>query len=287
MLTLTHGHLRAELLDPAHDRGHLGWRYAWGGFVWQVHDERVGPLLTGPEWPERAPHPFNGQGLPESFRHQTRDGRRLTWRGERGVAIGAGELALHNGEVQLAVPCEWQIERYDCGARFRTQHAAAGFAYQLERTVELLDRELRSTSRLTNLAAKPLAFEWFAHPFFALSDGVIRLELPRATHLADNPGFALEHGMFTQKRRFVGKDAGHFDILQLPRGEPLRCRISHPRLTHIDFATSFVPSECVVWGNGHTFSIEPYLAHTLTSGQTHEWHVRYGFGEISGTASPA
>ena len=85
-------------------------------------------------------------------------------------------------------------------------------------------------------------------------------------------------GRFTQKRIFHGVHDGQFELLQLPAGEPLRCRLSHPRLTHVDFATSFVPSECPVWGNGNTFSIEPYLAASLAPGATLEWHVSYDFG---------
>jgi hypothetical protein len=287
MFTLASGGLRVDLLDPAADRALLGARYAWGGYIWQVHDERLGPLLSGPEFPEPSPRPFNGQGLPESFRHSTRDGRRFTWLGDAGVAIGAGEIAFRGGELHVTAPCSWQIERLDDRARFHTSHAAAGVSYQLVRTVELAGRELRSTSRLTNTGSAPLTLEWFAHPFFALTNGQIRVRLPAAARLPENPGFSLEAGELVQKRRFVGKDDGHLDSLQLPAGEPLRCRVDHPRLTQIDFRTSFVPSECLIWGNGHTFSIEPYLALSLSPRETRDWELRYGFGEISGTASPA
>lgn len=278
MREIAHGDLRAEILDPVADRARLGARYAWGGFIWQVHHRLAGPLLTGPEWPGASPIPFNGQGLPESFRHKTRDGRPLMWRGERGLALGAGELATVGGQLQVVAPCEWTLTEFACGIRFRTRQDALGWSYQLERTIECVGHELRSSTRLTNLGSSLLQLEWFAHPFFALTEGLIEMQLPPATRLPENPGFSLVDGRLRQKRRFVGKDDGHFDVLTLPAGEPLRCRLSHPRLAGIEFATSFVPTECVIWGNGNTFSIEPYLALSIEPGATENWHLTYDFG---------
>lgn len=278
MREITHGDLRVELLDPEADRARLGPRFAWGGYIWQVHDRVAGPLLAGPEWPSPSPLPFNGQGAPESFRHRTRGGKSLTWNGGRGIAIGAGEIAEENGEVRVVSPCEWSVSQFTCGIRWGTHHAAAGFDYQLERTVELLDRKLRSHSRLRNHGSMPLALEWFVHPFFALTAGRISAQLPHTAKLPVNPGFALVRGRLTQQRVFQGVHDGQFELLDLPVGAPLRCRLAHPRLMHIDFAVNFVPSECPVWGNGNTFSIEPYLALTLGPGSTHEWEVSYDFG---------
>jgi outer membrane immunogenic protein len=96
MLTLTVNSLAVELLNPADtgDRARLGTRYCWGGYIWQVHDQQAGPLLTGPEWPHPTPTPFNGQGLPESFRH-TEFGteRPLMLENGRGFILGVGEVA--------------------------------------------------------------------------------------------------------------------------------------------------------------------------------------------------
>lgn len=279
MFEIANEALRVDVLDPTVDRARLGARYAWGGYIWQVHDRMAGPLFTGPEWPETSPLPFNGQGLPESFRHRTRDGRPLTWQGDRGLALGVGELATNAGDTVVVAPCEWQITPFSCGIRFRTHQQVGAIDYQLERTLELFGRDLRSTSRLTNRSRTPLRLEWFAHPFFALTNGRIQLELPRETTLAENPGFSLETGAFAFKRTFVGKDDGHLDFLHLPAGQPLQCRLNHPRLTHLDFATTFVPSECLVWGNGNTFSIEPYQVLDLAPLETREWNLRYTFGQ--------
>lgn len=280
MLTISHGDLAVELLDPAADHALLGPRFAWGGYIWQVHDRRAGPLLTGPEWPAAAPIPFNGQGAPESFRHRTRAGRPLTWRGSRGIAIGAGEIVEESGEVRVVAPCDWQVEVTAAKARWSTRHMLLGFDYELERMVTLHGRELISRTRLTNRAVEPLELEWFTHPFFALTDGRIALDLPPQATLPANPGFTLTAGRLTQQRVFRDQYDGQFELLGLPAGEPLQCRLTHAKLTHIDFATSFVPCACPVWGNSNTFSIEPYLGATLATATTLDWELRYGFGEV-------
>lgn len=284
MPAISSGDLRVDLLDPAADAAKLGPRFAWGGFIWQVHDRRAGPLLTGPEWPHPTPSPFNGQGLPESFRHRTRDGRPHTWDGERGVALGAGELAVRDGAVVVVRPCVWETTLESCAARFRTRQEVAGWDYALERTVELFGRELRSSTRLTNHGARPLELEWFAHPFFPPGpEGLADVEVPAGSRLAENPGFSLEGTRLRQKRPFVGAEDGHLDYLLLPAGEPLRCRVAHPRIGGVAFSTSFAPSECLVWGNGNTFSIEPYRTLEVAPGRSESWDLRYDFGASSGT----
>ena len=79
MLHLANAELTVDLLDPVAEHAHLGPRFCWGGYIWQIHDQHVGDLLTGPEWPKPDPVPRNGQGLPESFRHSTMTGQPLLW----------------------------------------------------------------------------------------------------------------------------------------------------------------------------------------------------------------
>lgn len=64
----------------------------------------------------------------------------------------------------------------------------------------------------------------------------------------------------------------------MPRGQPLRARVSHPLLREIVFTTDFPPDLCPVWGNSNTWSIEPYLITELAPGATRTWSLRYEFG---------
>lgn len=281
MLHLANAELSVDLLDPVADQAHLGPRFCWGGYIWQVNDFTNGPVLTGPEWPSVAPMPHNGQGLPESFRHSTTDGQPLLWDGNVGLAPGAGRLGRETGGDGILVtePCVWQIELIPEKAVFRTVHTVGRWRYRLERTIELHGRQLRSISRLTNEGDVPLVLEWFAHPFFALqADGLQRVTLPEGTQLAENPGFVLTGRTVTLHRAFVGLHGGHLEHLGLPADRPFDATLAHPRLTEVRFATDFAPFKCVLWANGNTLSLEPFLALNLAPSESREWALTYDFG---------
>ena len=286
MLRIAHGGLTVELLDPTTEAARLGPRFCAGGYIWQVNDDLAGPLLSGPEGPEPQPDPFNGHGLPESFRERTRDGTPLLWNEDRTEALapGAGRLVRRDGAVVIAEPCTWHIALKPAAATFRTTHAAAGYACALERRIELHDRTLSSHSRLSNTGSRPMHLQWFAHPFFALdAEQRIEVALPAGSALPPDSGFTLDaHGSLRPARGHVGKDDGAFALLSLPAHHGLDVRLAHPRLTDgIRFTTTFAPSECPVWINGFTFSIEPYQTLALAPGETRKWTLRYTFGASS------
>ncbi len=289
MIEVRNSELRIELLDPISERARLGPRFCGGGFIWQVYDSFDQPLLSGPEWPSPAPSPFNGQGLPESFRHRTLEGQPLTWQGDRGVALGAGELCVDaSGQVHLATPCSWEINHQPNCIEFSTRHSVGSFQCALVRRVELRGRNVQSRTKLTNLSSsEALYFEWFAHPFFPLVEGMVKAEIAQSATLPENPGFALHDGRLTQKRRFKSPADGHMDRgLQLPSARTMQAKLAHPSLEYITFSTSFVPSACVIWGNDRTFSFEPYLTLNLVPGESREWSLDYDFGVSSGMLTP-
>lgn len=288
MIHLANSALRVDLLDPADptDAARLGPRFCHGGFIWQIHDLSRGspvPLLSGPEYPAPEPTPFNAQGLPESFRHRTRDGTSLTWNsaGTYGLAIGAGTVATDaSGNVTVTEPCRWTITPFLDRLIFQTSHSSAGFAYDLIRQIELTDRAILSTTHLTNVGETPLALEWFAHPFWPLTQQRARISLPPGTVLPENPGFALAaDGTLAFRRDFTTPDDSQFSLLALPTRRALSLSLDHPVLPRVTFATSFPPDECPVWANAHTVSVEPYLTLRLAPGESREWHIRHSFLE--------
>jgi hypothetical protein len=281
MLTLTDAGLRVEVLDPgaAAELPLQGLRFCRGGYVWQVHDAQLGPLLSGPEYPTTAPVPFNGQGLPESFRHRTREGRPLTWRGDEGLAPGIGRLGLDaRGEPILVTPCAWTITQLPGQLVFQTRDAGAGLAYELARQLELRGRTLCSRTQLTNTGPGALRLQWFAHPFWPLRDGEARVRLPAGTCLAENPGFAVDaNGTLAFRRPFRTADDQQFALLELPPARPLTLSLEHPQLPRVEFGASFAPDECPVWANARTLSVEPYLTLDLAPGETRNWELRHAF----------
>ncbi len=281
MLSLAHASLRVELLDPADaaDQPRQGTRYCHGGYIWQVHDRTLGPLLAGPEFPAPAPTPFNGQGLPESFRHRTRDGRPLTWEQNEGLGLGVGLLHQDAArDVSVGTPGAWQVERGADWVHFTSTLSGAGRAATVRRELRLHDRTLVSRTTLRNTGTRALDLQWFAHPFWPLSAGRARIALPRGASVAENPGFAVDAaGLLTFRRPFVGPDDSQFALLHLPPGQPLELTLDHPLLTRVTFATDFVPDECPVWANAHTVSVEPYLYLQLAPGASRTWQLTHTF----------
>ena len=280
MLHLANTELTVDLLDPVAEHARLGPRFCWGGFIWQVHDRNVGALLTGPEWPSPSPSAVNGQGLPESFRHSTTAGEPLLWRDGRGLAPGAGILARDaTGAVIVSEPCRWQIDVQPDRVVYRTRQEAAGWSYELERTIELRGRTLLSRSRLTNRGTGPLKLEWFAHPFFALqTDGRLRATLPAGTTLPANDGYDLAGNELAFRRAFTGVHDGCLVQLGLPPDGPFAIALAHPRLAGIRFSVDFAPFKVVLWANGNTLSFEPFLRLDLAPGAAQEFTLTYEFG---------
>jgi hypothetical protein len=285
MLKLSNGELVVELLDPAApaDRPRLGLRYCWGGYIWQVHDRRAGPLLTGPEWPVPDPIPFNGQGLPESFRHaEFGTGRPLILENARGFIIGIGDVARNMaGVLDVTTPCPWSVTTSRDAVEFCTEQSGNGYACQLTRRVALRRRTVISSTRLTNTGERALPLHWFAHPFFALDDRLLTCELPATWDMKPNEGYEFDdQHRLAFKRRFLHRDDGHFEQLIVDPSTPLRAVLSHPKLTQLVFTTDFVPDTCPVWGNSNTWSIEPYLVRELPPGADHTWTLTYEFGPL-------
>ena len=281
MLYLETPFLRVAVLDPTDpaDLARQGTRYCHGGYLWQVYDSAGVPLLSGPEYPRPDPSAFNGQGLPESFRHRKRNGTPLTWSGETGLGIGIGTLVAPAADnVEIRDFCAWSVVRSPDQLCFQTRQTVAGFAVELTRRVELVDRTIGSYNQLTNVGERPLELQWFAHPFWPLTQGRALIRLPAGTTLPANPGFAVAaDGTLSFLRPFVSPDDNQFALLSLPPNQPLALSVDHPHLTLVNFETSFVPDECPVWANAHTISVEPYLNLRLFPGETRRWHVKHSF----------
>ena len=279
MLRLANAELRIDVLDPTTEADRLGPRFCGGGFIWQIHHPQAGPLLSGPEGPEPRPDPFNGHGLPESFRDRTRNGSPLLWTEHEGLAPGAGRLRRVDGQVTLVEPCVWHVISEPTALEFRTRHAAAGYACAVTRRIELDGTTVWSRSQITNTSERPMNFQWFAHPFFALDEAhQIEVTVPANTGLPPDSGFSQTGSTLRPARRYEGKDDGAFTLLTLPPDRPLEAYLSHPGLPHgIQFTTTFVPSECPIWVNGFTFSIEPYQTLQIAPGETKSWALTYQF----------
>ena len=160
MYTLTGESLTVSILDPAADQERFGPRYCTGGYIFQIDDSRHGALMSGPTYP----YDFNwydGQGIPDAFNLGPL--RELAATGPEAVIIGVGVCDLQANKVVEF--CRWEVQQQSSAITMRTTQSFEHFGLELERTVALHHRTVRSTTRLKSTGARPIPMRWFPHPF--------------------------------------------------------------------------------------------------------------------------
>jgi hypothetical protein len=277
VIELSNRELVVTVLDPVTDRDRMGPRYCSGGYIYQVADASVGPLLSGPGYPAEDPPPiFDGQGLPESFRtplipSQSQDGAE-----HKALHLGVG--LVDTASRTVSDWCDWQIDRRADALLLSTRHDFAGWSIELERRVILRERSLVSATRLANVGQAAFLLDWYPHPFFPLTPNGVCCRFSCQVSVQENPGYTLRADGFVRRKLDHSWDRrGHYLVVDLPAGEQLTVLQRHPKLglvvTTCNYPTAFVP----IWGNCNTFSFEPYYQRTVSGGQSVEWSVRYDF----------
>jgi len=281
MFALKNSQLTVEILDPVADLGRLGTRYCTGGYIFQVQDAACGPLLSGPTYPD-AFNWFDGQGIPDAFNLSP---LKTSESEPEGLVLGVGlcRLAADYRDVEantIEELCRWNIARGNTAIRFATRHHFHDWAVELERTVSLLGRTVRSDTRVRNTGERMVPLRWFPHPFFpqmpAGTDELIKLNFPvgfsagDAYRVADN-GFITRRGW-----PWTDKD-GCFQGLDHNAQTNLAVIQRHPQLGQVTATCSYAPDFFPIWGNPFTFSWEPYLERTVAPGQTLDWRIDYDF----------
>ena len=271
MYRLTNQNLEVTILDPVADRDRLGVRYCTGGYIFQVTDAQLGPLLSGPTYPDSF-NWFDGQGIPDAFNlgplHDPDGADPLA------LVLGVGVCDLHAREVNTF--CTWEVSQEGNAITFRTEHSFHGYDIKLERTVKLTGRTVRSWTRIHNGGATPIPMRWFPHPFYPQPDGddLIKLNLPVA---------AIEHEAYSLgDSGFIGRtgwpwDRGHYLPLDFAPESPLVVLQRHPILGLAAAICSYAPTYFPIWGNPNTFSWEPFLERTVGMGQSVTWWIDYEF----------
>jgi hypothetical protein len=110
--------LRLTLLDPVEDEGRLGTRYVSGCYVYQIDDARLGPLLSGPAYPQDPPPGFHGQGIPEAFRLTVDPAK------GRGIVLGNAIVADNGRRSRDKGPRTLPLARRPGGAATHVDDAA-------------------------------------------------------------------------------------------------------------------------------------------------------------------
>ena len=271
MYQLSNQDLEVTILDPVADRRRLGVRYCTGGYIFQVTDAQLGPLLSGPTYPDSF-NWFDGQGIPDAFNLNPLldpdDGD------SPALILGIGICDLAAREVRTF--CNWDVSQTTNELAFRTKQSFLHYAVTLERSVTLTGRTIRSWTRLQNHSPMPVPIRWFPHPFYPQpeEDDLIKLNLPVAA--IGHKAYTLGDNGYIQRTGWPW-DEGHYLALDHTSGAPLVILQRHPRLGLAAATCSYAPTYFPIWGNPNTFSWEPFLERTVGMGQSSTWWIDYEF----------
>lgn len=273
MYSIASDELTTTVLDPVADRERMGPRYCTGGYIFQVEDE-IGPLLTGPTYPDSF-NWFDGQGIPDSFaRAPLRDPH------------DPGHLALIPGiglcdtvERTVHEYCDWTVlERAD-HIEFRTAQRWGDYAFELERDLSVAGRVVRSETRLRNTGKSQVPVRWFPHPFYPVDYDAAPAarplcSLPAPVHVPRRTTYSLGADGYL---RCSDLDALQAVAVRCDEHGPLAVFQRHPRLGLVSARFSYPAGHVLVWGNPRTFSFEPYFEQSAGAGDTLEWWAEYQF----------
>jgi len=270
MYTIGSAALQVSVLDPVADRERFGTRYCTGGFIFQVTDGRLGPLLSGPTYPD-AFNCFDGQGIPDAFHlSPLRPGDAAA----PALVIGIGMCDLTaNQVVEFA---SWEVETSPSRLVLRTVGALEGHGYRLARTVAVRERTVHAGVRLANTGQSMIPLRWYPHPFFPqpATDELCLLNVPLA--LRAHPAYELADSGFIRRRAWPWTE-GQFLALDHEARSSLVVLQRHPLVGMVAATCSYVPAFFPIWGNPRTFSFEPYLERSVYPRQELAWHIDYHF----------
>ncbi len=273
MLSVKNDQLEVAVLDPVADQQRFGTRYSTGGYIFQIEDTQLGPLLSGPTYPDSF-NVFDGQGMPDAFNLSPL--RERDNADDKALIIGIGLCDLEADEVDEF--CTWHIEQTDVAIRMRTEQTLGNFSLVLEREITLYGRTVRSAIRLANVGRQPIPLRWFPHPFFPqLTDGdeLCRFNFP--VRFPANDGFAMADSGFIARKNWPGWSPGYYQALDHEAATPLVIFQKHPKLGLVAATCSYIPTFFPIWGNANTFSWEPFLERSIAGGQELNWFIDYEF----------
>jgi hypothetical protein len=271
MYRLANESLEVTILDPVTDSERLGVRYCTGGYIFQVTDTQLGPLLSGPTYPDSF-NWFDGQGIPDAFNLSP-----LLDHGNDNplaLVLGVGVCDLQAREVETF--CTWEVNEEPNTVLFRTEHSFHSYTVALERSVTLTGRTVRSWTRLHNRSPMPIPLRWFPHPFYPQpgTDDLIKVNLPVAA--IEHEAYALGDNGFITRSGWPWQQ-GHYLPLDHAPTAPLVVLQRHPLLGLAAAVCSYAPTYFPIWGNPNTFSWEPFLEQTVGMGQSLTWWIDYEF----------
>jgi len=284
MITINNAALSVTLLDPAADSDKNGSRYCHGGYIWQVYDNAGRPLLSGPHYPNPAPPPFDGQGIPEVF--ETPLGSDGATVGSDVCVIGVGLVRKSSGiepfhprnNPRVTLPCSWNIERGDDWAVMTATQRFGGKSITLKREIRLDGNRVESINTVNNTGLTDVCLRWFAHPFFPLNDNLSCGRINPPAILPENAGYYIDSDGTIRMKPDYPWEKGLFQLLEAQL-EKLNFTIPHQVVGNVTVQTDYPVIRCALWANANTFSFEPFTQRAVKPAEETSWRISYIFGQ--------
>lgn len=272
MFTLGNDDLTLTLLDPVDDEDRLGTRYVSGCYVYQIEDAKLGHLFSGPVYPDDPPPVFDGQGIPEAFRHTVDpvDGRAIVF----GNSIIADDGT--RGRVkQVLERCRWRIDQEEVRLRMSTTQRFEDLALNLHREISLAGRQITSSTTVQNIGSVPVPLMWYAHPFFPWPADGVCCRFSCDISLPENPGFRVNGDGYIERIPEHDWGKGQFIQIEGVKGHRIEAVMNHPTRDEMTVSGDFPMSEMPIWGNACTVSFEPYLEESVAPNGEYSWSLTY------------
>lgn len=297
MLNIESSGLRVSLLDPEADRSRFGSRYCVGGYIWQVEDAEKGPLLSGPQFPNPNPLPWDGQGMPEAF--EIALGQHRVKLGEEVCVIGVGKVKRESpvkpfhvrNNFNVTEFAQWKIDAATgpgsgsadgsgASLTMTCDQAFQEWGLQLVRKVSLRGRVLESATTVRNTGGAELPIRWFAHPFFphaGMECFAFSGECSFPFWVSEGGGFRWNDRGYVERKADYDWTKGCYQLVSAPFGFHMDVTQRHPLLGDVKIECRFPLAWLPIWANETTISFEPYHHTVVPCGGSSEWAMRYHF----------
>lgn len=272
MIEIANDELVVTLLDANQDRHLLGTRYCAGGYIFQIEDAKLGPLLSGPTYPEAFDW-YNGQGIPDSFAATPLYPRR----GEDPSVLVLGVGLCKRDLSDVLRFDDWRVD--SSGTRsvvYAVSHRIDDLEVLISRSVMLVERTVISSTTVTNSSEHQFTFSWFPHPFFPPPPSAELVRFAAPVTVPEGGPYELSANGFISRKRELSVE-GDYAALAHEAARGLTIMQRHPQLGLVAAEIDFVPTLLPVWGNTRTFSWEPHHDRSLAAGESSSWNVSYHF----------
>lgn len=287
MILLQNNSLQVHIEPP--QSGYLSSRFDWTGKIIKVlfKDSPV----TGVERPEWSDLPVGGKGLFNEFGMNKPVGFEETAIGDWFQKIGVGLLKkeeaqyIFNKDYQVR-PATFSFKQEDQKLTIHCESEQVnGYAYHLEKTIALVDRQIIISYQLHNTSEKAIITDEYTHNFLAIDQGLMGRDYqlsfpftiqPDAFGETVNPEEKLEVGQ--KDFRFTGTPEEQFFFSNLSGNQSVAARWElrhHTSRLGIRERGSFLTSSVNLWGWKHVISPELFFEVAVEAGELCEWTRKY------------